>query len=108
MTRTFVYLPLKMLHLLVTGVAVYLQLALALSMYEGRRVNHLASSPTVLAQTSEPRRAGLRRFHAGMKKKAFAAGGRWACGEGGTLKRVLGGLDFPPRIPLLSYPPASL
>ena len=50
MTRTFVYLPLKMLHLLVTGVAVYLQLALALSMYEGRRVNHLASSPTLLAQ----------------------------------------------------------
>lgn len=49
-TRTFVYLPLKMLHLLVTGVAVYLQLALTLSMYEGRRVNHLASSPTVLAQ----------------------------------------------------------
>lgn len=40
-----------------------------------------------------------------MKKKTFAAGGRRAYGEGGTLKRVLGGSDFPPRIPLFSSPP---
>ena len=59
-----------------------------------------------LGPTSElPRRAGLRRFHAGMKKKAFAVGGRWAYGEGESLKRVLGGLNFPPRIPLPSSPP---